>query len=154
MIEIDAHRFWSEKGVTGAGLREQLAEVGANLLKAKGEKIRELIALTTSLLKAICYEESIKWSAMGLNEHKFVQYIPDPSTVIRSEPPTPDPDKDEEKTDPDIETDADRLFKDNKKQQLADQLAAMNKRFEKLEKMMEEKHTDPKPPEKDEPPEA
>lgn len=150
MIERDAHRFWKDKGVTGAGLREQLLDVVNQLQKAKDKKLREFIALSTSLLKSICYESGIKWSAMGLNEHRYIEFISDPVNVVRADPPPPpeeDPDKkDEDNQDPDMETDADRLFKDNKKQQLADQLAATNKRLADIEKMLLEQHPDAEDP--------
>ena len=153
MLEKDAHSFWKDKGVTGKGLLEQLSDITSKLLKAKGKRVRELIALHTSLLKSICYEEGIKWSSMGLNEHRFVDYLPEPQTLTRAEPPPPEP---EDKPTGDI--DPKKLEKEYKKAELAEQLAEMKKKFDDMEKKLSEQHPDPdaneEPPPEEKPQEA
>ena len=141
MIERDAHRFWKDKGVTGAGLREQLLDVVNQLQKAKDKKLREFIALSTSLLKSICYESGIKWSAMGLNEHRYIDFISDPVNVIRAEPPPPEPPKAEGPVTGDL--DPKILEKNFKKAELATALAEMQKSFVALQQQVNEEHPDP-----------
>lgn len=92
MHERDAFLFWKDKGLTGNQLVDQL---NANLQafpKANKQRRRELLALSTSLLKAICYELGIKWAHMGLHEHRYVKEIPEPMGIKRAPPPAPKPD--------------------------------------------------------------